>query len=88
MYQGNITAPHNNVILGNLTLAQEGEMWGSGADLGTKIEQGIALKLEEEEVGTASPFACGALMPTKQEPKYRIIIRGFEPPNENFQCLV
>ena len=86
MYQENTTAPHNNIIFGNLTLGQEGEIWGLGADLGTKLEHGIALKLEED--GTALPVACGALMPTKQEPRYRKIVRGLEPPKKKFLCLV
>ena len=84
-YQGNLTAPHTNVIFGNPNLAQEGEIWGLGADLGTKLEHGIAVKLEED--GNAKPVACGALMPTEQERWYRRIVKGFEPPNKSFRCL-
>ena len=84
-YQGNLTAPHTNVIFGNPNLAQEGEIWGLGADLGTKLEHGIAVKLEED--GRAKPVACGALMPTEQERSYRRIVKGFEPPNKSLRCL-
>ena len=89
MYEDNTTPPHTNIIFGNLTPAQEeGEIWGLGADLGTKLEHGIALKKVGEDSTASSPVGCGALMPTKQEPRYRRIVRGLEPAKEKFMCLV
>ena len=75
-YHGDSTAPHTNILFGDLDIGQEGEIWGLGVEMGTKFEHGIAVVACDD--GTLRPAAGGALLPTKREVEYQKIVKGFE----------
>ncbi|KAL8723617.1 MAG: hypothetical protein Q9181_007248, partial [Wetmoreana brouardii] len=76
-YEDNGITPHTNVIFGSMEVGQEGEIWGLGAEMGTKFEHGIAMTVRDG--GTRrEPVACGVLLPTQREAKYKKVLRGLE----------
>ena len=75
-YQADSTAPHTNVLFGDLDIGQEGEIWGLGVEMGTKLEHEMAVVACNDE--TLRPAASGALLPTKREAEYKKMVKGLE----------